>query len=478
MLWAALRFPDLSLQLRLRGGDVRAPVVVQDTGNRPHVVSCNQAAADLGVQAGMAVSAAYALAPELDLCTRDPAREAKALEGIALWAGQLTPTISLASTDEILIEIGGCERLFGGLQRINRRLRSGLEELGYRAVVSTAPTPTGALWLSRAGIATSVGDRHTLRRALAPLRLACLGQPEETVAALAGTGVHTLADYLRLPRDGLARRFGQRLLDETDRALGHLPDPRLPFVAPLRYAATLELPAPVQETEPLLFAAKRLMLELAGYLAMRQIGVTRLHLDLGHRGRASTRVALGLSAPNRDAAHLMAMLREKLATVALPEAAEAITLVAGETRPLVSRSRSLLPDDRSDPQESWRVIEHLRARLGSDAVYGLEAVPDHRPELALRKTAAGRARDGNCDLRRPLWLLPQPRPLAAGAPLTLLDGPERIESGWWDDRDVTRDYFVACDESGAKLWVFRQRDRQPDRRPDRPGDWFLHGLFA
>ena len=29
MLWAALRFPDLSLQLRLRGGDARGPVLVQ-----------------------------------------------------------------------------------------------------------------------------------------------------------------------------------------------------------------------------------------------------------------------------------------------------------------------------------------------------------------------------------------------------------------------------------------------------------------
>jgi len=55
-------------------------------------------------------------------------------------------------------------------------------------------------------------------------------------------------------------------------------------------------------------------------------------------------------------------------------------------------------------------------------------------------------------------------------PLTLLDGPERIETGWWDDFDVKRDYFVARDGSGAKLWLFRQRTGRKD--------WFLHGIFS
>ena len=90
---------------------------------------------------------------------------------------------------------------------------------------------------------------------------------------------------------------------------------------------------------------------------------------------------------------------------------------------------------------------------------------------------AGKARDGDCDLYRPLWLLTRPQPLKADdllpqsdGPLTLLDGPERIESGWWDDFDVTRDYFVARDDSGVKLWIFRERNDQKN--------WFLHGIFG
>ena len=55
-------------------------------------------------------------------------------------------------------------------------------------------------------------------------------------------------------------------------------------------------------------------------------------------------------------------------------------------------------------------------------------------------------------------------------PLTVQAGPERIESGWWDDGDTARDYFVAIDTAGRKLWVFRERQGEKQ--------WYLHGLFG
>jgi protein ImuB len=49
----------------------------------------------------------------------------------------------------------------------------------------------------------------------------------------------------------------------------------------------------------------------------------------------------------------------------------------------------------------------------------------------------------------------------------LLAGPERIESGWWDGDEASRDYFVARRPDGSLAWVYRDKD-----------GWFLHGLFA
>lgn len=80
---------------------------------------------------------------------------------------------------------------------------------------------------------------------------------------------------------------------------------------------------------------------------------------------------------------------------------------------------------------------------------------------------------------RPLWMLTEPQRLLErdGAPwhdgrsLELVSGPERIETGWWDGRDVRRDYYLAVgSDSGVRLWVYRERERG--------GGWWLHGVFG
>jgi protein ImuB len=63
-------------------------------------------------------------------------------------------------------------------------------------------------------------------------------------------------------------------------------------------------------------------------------------------------------------------------------------------------------------------------------------------------------------------------PCFEGKPLQLESGPERIESGWWDGRDVARDYYVATTAAGARLWIYRER-----RARGTPG-WFVHGVFG
>jgi protein ImuB len=60
-------------------------------------------------------------------------------------------------------------------------------------------------------------------------------------------------------------------------------------------------------------------------------------------------------------------------------------------------------------------------------------------------------------------------PVCDGA-LQLIDGPERLETGWWDDDGIARDYFVARNPEGVHLWVYRDR-RSKDC-------WYLHGMFG
>jgi protein ImuB len=188
-------------------------------------------------------------------------------------------------------------------------------------------------------------------------------------------------------------------------------------------------------------------------------------------------VTLGFSVPNRDPHRILTLLRERLSTITLPDRVEAIALESIETRPLGSRNLSLFPEDRLPEEERWLIIEHLRARLGSEAVYTIASYPDHRPELAWRCCEPGTGTASGEHTKRPLWLLEPPQRLRSeghlpvlNAPLMLLAGPERIESGWWDGKDVERDYFVARDASGLAFWVFKERTGQRA--------WYLQGLFS
>ena len=73
--------------------------------------------------------------------------------------------------------------------------------------------------------------------------------------------------------------------------------------------------------------------------------------------------------------------------------------------------------------------------------------------------------------RRVEGLTPQPLGAElARRPWVLRDGPERIESGWWDGKDVRRDYFVAESPSGARVWLYRD-----GRGGFGDGEWFAHG---
>jgi protein ImuB len=477
MLWAALHFPGFPVQLSERGAPTPGPLAVATAGARGEVIACNAEAALAGVRPGMGLSAAYALAPALAVKLRDEAAEGQALQGIALWAGQFTPMVSLAPPCAVLAEIGGCLRLFGGLPRLLGLIRDGLAELGYRAAIAAAPTAESAHLLARAGLTQPVTDPAALREALAPLPVTLLNCPREAHETLLNIGARNLRDCFNLPRDGFARRFGQELLERLDRALGAIPDPRPPFSPPARHRSALALPAPAWEAEALLFAARRLVLELAGFLAAREMGLTRLRLELLHEEREATVVTLGFSLPCRDPERILALLRERFAGVELPARVEGIALAAEETAGLAPRSLSFLPDAESAGEGRAGLVERLRARLGEEAVQGLALVADARPELAWATAGPGTRAMAAASGFRPAWLLAAPRALAArdgrpwlDGPLELLAGPERIESGWWDGRDVARDYFLARDPRGARLWVFRERRER--------GGWYLHGVFA
>ena len=468
MFWLAIHFPSLPLEIFSRGGAAPEPLaVIEKQGNRSRVKACNEAASERGVRTGMPGAAAQALVTNLIVRCRDMAAEQESLAGLAAWAGRFTPSVSLQPPEGLLIEIGSCLRLHRGFKNLINQMRSGLNEMGYSASLACAPTPHAAWLLALAGNEIATHDPAKLENVLGELSVRLLDQPQDNLSSLEMLGAHTLGDCLRFPRAGMARRFGQSLLDELDRALGRLPEAREFFVPPPSFERRLELPSQVHEAEALLFASRRLLLELEGYLNLRQAGVQEFEFICCHEDVPDTVLKVGFAQPTRALDRMLLLLRETLARTSLCAPVHTIMLHSSLIQTIELSNLDLFQDS-AETEDGNLLLERLRIRLGKEAVFSIAPAADHRPELAWRQCEAGNEVRTTCKLQRPLWLLPKPLPCQKDR-LELKSGPERIESGWWDGMDVMRDYYVAQGRNGSRLWVYRDRVS---------GAWFVHGLFA
>jgi len=477
MHWLAIHLPKLPLEVYPGALASSLPLAVGlDPGGEP-ILLCNASAQGRGVRPGLAAGAARALAADLRILLRRPEAERAALERLAAWCIRFTPQVSLAPPAGLVLDVAASLRLFGGGEAIRAAVETGVMGLGYGCTCCLAPTAGGALILAEQGQGGVIAGRAALRSALAALPVSALDLDRRGRDDLAAMGLRRLADLLRLPRAGLAARLGPGLVRQLGRLLGDEPDPRPAFAPPDGYAGQLELPAEVPDAGGLVFACRRLVEELCGYLLGRQAGVQRLEWRLSHADLPDTAFVLGASTPGRDPAVWLALLRERLGRLTLPAPVRALTLMARDVRPLLPGPLDLLPELAQTIAPDSGLLDRLRARLGEGAVRGLQALPDHRPERAWRWCLPGEAGlwQGRAD--RPLWLLPEPRPLDVrgqrpwyGGPLDLGTERERIETGWWDGLEVARDYFVATTDGGARLWIYRDRH-------GRRG-WFLHGVFG
>lgn len=521
MLWLGLHLPALSLESLLATLDPEAAAGPVALLARQRIVAVNASAQALGVQPGMKRATAMALAPALLQAAACPERDALALRAVAHALLAFTPTVVPVPPQGMLAEVQASLRCFGGPAALWQRVQQALAPLGHRVQMAHAPGPLAAQLLAcwspdpappmhqtRAPLAP-VGQGASCDPAWAEVWSRLSGLPAECLltgdahgqAALQAMGLATLADLRRQPRAGLARRFGQTLLQALDRAHGLVADPREPICPPLQFAEQVDLHARTEHTDALLAGAAVLLARMAAWARARHARVQRFELTLHHETRlrasslgeagAHTRMlAVALAEPTADASHWQAVLRERLQRE--PLAASVLSLSLRCDAPVLGPppDAELFPSAAGAREGLVRLLERLQARLGPQGVQRLAVCAEHRPERStslqpvLGHAPAPQAGGAHAPARltRPVWLLatPQPlherqsRPWLDGRPLQLLGGPERIETGWWDGAPVARDYFIAQAEDGALVWLFRLR---PAPAAGQPG-WFLHGRFA
>ncbi len=472
-LWLCAFFSGLALEV-FHLDPTRPLATVEDRKGRPCLHAVSEPARQAGIEAGMALAAAYALSPGLMVRSRDVQAERNALNRLAQTGLEFTPWVSLDHPESLLLEVRASLNLFGGAERLRESLRQRLLDLGHRPVIAVSPSPEASALLARLGVETIASEPQELRSALRQVPTADLPLDKKVRRRMARCGLHVLADLWRLPRDGLARRYGVQVLCSLDALTGTEIRALSSFHCPPRFSASRDMPIELVRLDHFFPAIAQLAEECATFLKSRDAAASGVVLELLHQSLPATRIELNFRSSNRDAGHWLLLLREKLDRSPLPAPVIAVTL----------RSQTIVPfePDRTDlfgdtglaggKRNGQAVLEQLQARLGSHALKRLGTSADHRPELAGLEGPVHNSGSLNRphDLpERPLWLLSAPEPLETQG-IRLLSEPERIESGWWDGASIRRDYHVARDLRGRKLWVFRDLNGA--------GGWYLHGLFG
>jgi protein ImuB len=463
MHFACIRL--LSLALDLCESTPTAFVVLHGSSNRPLVHQANAPACRQGVRAGLSLSAAQALVPELHYRWRNLQSEQDALKQLAHWAYRYSDQLAIEN-QALLVEIGGSLRLYG--RELLKRWRQELRAMGFQSCFGIGRTP------AQARAAATTGQDQRFHECRAHLLLTQTELAVDACDALAACGVRTLSELLALPRAEVAERFGPEVYRVLDCLLGIRSEPMQWFKPAANFQARLELPAPIHQGSMLLFALKRLLGWLIHSLQAHDASVQELVLTLELEApQPAQHLSLKLASPSRDLEHLLMLWRSRVDALVLAAPVLAIALSAPQFFAYQACSADLFDRSLNAAAELPRLYERLVARLGTDAVHVMEARADFRPEcyspnrqlpLSDRKAITV---DRAARLHA-LWLYPTPQPIEPSA-YRLESGPERIESGWWDDADVRRDYFQALGRDGVRYWLFEDL---------RSGLWFCHGVLA
>jgi protein ImuB len=521
-LWACIYLPQLPLLVAQQRLAEPLPLLIETTQRQRRLVAfANDVAQAAGIQVGMTIATALSLVDTATVQAADVEQEERALQRLAVALYQFSPHIHQQRADSLLIELSGSLRLFNGAESLAAQMQHCVgEQLGHFKLAYCS-NPLAALLLARSAFTP---PNSAALYDLGQIDVCTVCDLELTPAQrdrLVSMGINRVGELLALPRDALGRRFGKEVITYLNQLQGLAPSPRHCFHLPETFAQDIEFLQEVDRAGQLLFPLQRLISYLEQFLRVRQQALTELELSLRLREQPGQptpqylHLHLPLASADYRSSHIMPLLQLKLERLHLPAPVLAIAVRAERFVALSVQQQDLLSTDQVPQEDRFHLLDRLKARLGDQQVIGLVTVDDHRPELCWQaihprfpadSRMSGFAADNNKVRRkgkgdgkgkgkgkgetrgiaeqvplygiqqRPCWLLPKPLPLGAegdvpvyGVALQLLSAPERIETGWWDGHSVNRDYYIARHASGARYWVFY--DREQCR-------WFLHGVFG
>jgi protein ImuB len=479
-------------------------------GNRRIVHALNRIAQTAGLRAGMPVTKAQALIPDLTVMEAEPEADADGLEKLAVWALQRFAPIAAADPpDGIVIDATGAAHLHGGEEAMLTSLVDRLREAGVMAHAAMADTWGAAHALVRFGMPRhgSVSKSAVPVFAVPPgesmaliprLPVAALRLPAGMVDALHRLGFESIGDLVGQPRAPLALRFGPELHRRLDQALGKFNETIEPARPPELIEVRRSFAEPISAPETLARYTGKLTAELCEILEAKTLGARKLDLLFHRVDNRIEAIRIGTATPVYDVKRLTRLLSDKIETIDPGFGIELMSLRVPVAEPFARRQLASFLSEEGTADIS-DLIDTLANRVGAENVYRFEPVESDVPERSVKRVPPLSPSSGKTwqhKWPRPARLLPSPEPIETIAVLPdhppvqfvwkgvrrkikRADGPERVFGEWWvhvGEAPSVRDYFQVEDETGERFWIYRAGDGEnPETGPQ---SWFLHGFFG
>lgn len=519
MAFACLFVPDFPVQALVRvEPELRGKPVAVMEGAVPLIkVSCvNAKAREAGVEIGMSKVQADAFSG-IEWRWRSVSQEKTAHAALLDCAWTISPLVEERRDetgetllDSVVLDIAGCEQLFGSPEKIAGDLKYAAAVVGFDANVAVAGNPDAAVCAARgfSGI-TLIADGDEAAW-IGTLPLTSLRFPAEIVETLKLWGIYTCAQFAALPEIPVVERFGQEGRRLQLLARGADPRPLLPKESPLAFEECMELDFPLDLLEPLLFVLNRLLEQLCARLRLHVLAASEIKVALTLEGKESRKKepvvhirTLRLPVPATESKFLLKLLQLDLQKHPPDAPVVAVNITAA---PAHERKRQLglfLPLS-PEPERLEVTLARIENAVGEGRVGAPVLLDTHRPnafeqkrfvlrEISLKKPQAEQEARAALRIYRPT--LPATVKLQGEKPMQIvcdglsrrilaLAGPWRTKGDWWSQSAWARDEWdVLMHSLRPKFRANMEREEREETslyriyRDLRSRQWFVEGIY-
>jgi len=476
-LWIYLHFPRLQLDL-IEAADTQCEHSNREKPLPRAIVNIatnslqqlNQAALDNGLNFNMGLASASLTCSNLSLHEYSPEIESNHIVNIANSLYLFTCDIVLAPPNAILLRAQNMLNLYGGLQGYWRVVKQVLTKQQVHFVAASSYSVQAAKVLALNHKHLMSDDRSKIQFHLEQCSLSFSDIDSKDLQKLARIGIKTYAELCELPLTELANRVSRFSMSVINELQGKQAA-RVTFYQPKpHYHDYLELLYEISLSTKLLPVIGLSLDKLSEFLCLRNAHCLSIKIHFFQREHKPHEHQFSSIRPLYKSSDWLDIISLKLESVKFESPVYALSLIC-EKYELAEIANDDMFAQKSTHLGALTLLSRLQSKLGSKSINHINFTQDFRPEEITKSSGIDALAKKNTHSHmyifadRPGLLLPVPQRLQLK--VHVIKGPERIQTGWWDDKPINRDYYIGQSEDGQQVWIFKTPAKE----------WFLHGYF-